>query len=106
MSIQYVLKGYRMSDINFEALGRCVHLKQQIELAILRRDQAFDELSVSYQKTEEHSISDRVKFADMDRIRGAFDELDNANTELTSLVDEYNKWASKASKREIKFIGC
>ncbi|EBP4586303.1 hypothetical protein VH79_24560 [Salmonella enterica] len=95
-----------MSGINFEALGRCVHLKQQIELAIMKRDQAFDELSVSYQKTEEHSVSERVKFADMDRMRGAFDELDNANTELTSLVDEYNRWADKGGKREIKFIDC
>ncbi|EDY1994243.1 hypothetical protein JYL57_001483 [Salmonella enterica subsp. enterica serovar Typhimurium] len=95
-----------MSGINFEALGRCVHLKKQIELAIMKRDQAFDELSVSYQKTEEHSVSERVKFADMDRMRGAFDELDNANTELTSLVDEYNRWADKGGKREIKFIDC
>ncbi|HGG5996080.1 TPA: hypothetical protein ACJG4C_005224 [Salmonella enterica subsp. diarizonae serovar 61:r:z53] len=95
-----------MSEINFEALGRCVHLKQQIEMVIMKRDQAFDELSVSYQKTEGHSVSERIKFADMGRMRVAFDELDNANTELTSLVDEYNRWADKCGRREMKFIDC
>ncbi|MBP1034010.1 hypothetical protein J8631_00385 [Serratia fonticola] len=93
-----------MSEINFEALGRCEHLKEQINKAIRDRDLAFAKMNHAYRKLDGHTVYDTIHFADMEKLRGGFDELERVNVELTSMVDEYNRWAPQADKRPIKFV--
>ncbi|MBE8596862.1 hypothetical protein [Xenorhabdus sp. BG5] len=91
-----------MSEIDFEALGRCHHLKGKINDTCHKRDGAFRDIKNKY-----HAGSnpfDAVYEIDMAFFHQKFKELDEANTELTILVNEYNQWAGKAGERPIRWI--
>ncbi|MGK4478628.1 hypothetical protein ACSMDC_09610 [Yersinia enterocolitica] len=93
-----------MSEIDFEALGRCEHVKGLISKAVRDRDLAFSHIASSYRKADHREIHDSVKFMDIEKMHGFIADLEKANTELTALVDEYNKWCEAAGKRPIKFV--
>lgn len=93
-----------MSDMNFEAIGRCEHLREEIQKYVRERDFAFSSMQSTYRPASSHTVHDTVHLANMEKLREQFDRLDVANTELTSLVDEYNRWAPEAGKRLIKFV--
>ena len=103
MSAQYVLRGYTMSEINFEALGRCTHLKEALSKAANERNIALNNLDCKSGKTSEYDLS-RVKHIDIQKLRKAIDDIEKADIELMSLVEEYNKYASQAKLDEIIIV--
>ncbi|EKN3986073.1 hypothetical protein ACS90Y_001634 [Yersinia enterocolitica] len=92
-----------MSEINFEALGRCEHLKGRITEVSSLRISAFRKLKYGFSDSES-TVIDRVHHADIDKLRDAIDELERADVELMALVEEYNKYAPEAGKRVINIV--
>lgn len=92
-----------MADINFEALGRCQHLKAQFIELKGQRDRAFSEIKHSYTESSS-SLPDAVHEFDTAHLRSACDKIDALNIELMTTVDEYNKWAKEASLPQLKII--
>lgn len=103
MSIHYVLREYSMADINFEALGRCQHLKALFLELRGKRDRAFNEIRHSYTESAS-SMPDTVHEFDTAHLRAACDRIDELNIELMTTVDEYNKWAKEANQPLLKVI--
>lgn len=103
MNVQYVLKGYSMSEVNFEALGRCEFLKDKIAESSRLRSVAFRKLKYGFDDSENSNIG-RIQHADIDKLRDAIDELEKADVELMALIEEYNKYAPAAGKRSIVII--
>ncbi|MEK9497054.1 hypothetical protein V2H77_11425 [Photorhabdus sp. P32] len=91
-----------MSEIDFEALGRCHHLKSKILEALRKRDDAFRDMKNQYHA--DPSPFDRIHEINMEFFHEKFKELDEANAELVILVSEYNKWAEKAGECTMKWI--
>jgi hypothetical protein len=103
MSIQYILRGYSVSEINFEAIGRCQHLKGRALELRRERDNVFRKIKHSYD--EPHmDTAQSVHYFDSSILRNIADKLDEINIELMSVVDEYNKWAKEAELPLIKII--
>jgi hypothetical protein len=92
-----------MTDINFEALGRCQHLKTQFIELKGKRDRAFSEIKHSYTESSS-SLPDSVHEFNTARLRSACDKIDALNIELMTTVDEYNKWAKEANLSQLKII--
>ncbi|MBT0378891.1 hypothetical protein [Morganella morganii] len=92
-----------MSEINFEALGRCQHLKQVVLDLRRKRDQAFNSIKHCY-VSPTHDSAMVVHHFDPGVIRTACDKIEEANIELMTAVDEYNKWAKEAEQPLIKII--
>ncbi|MBD2797714.1 hypothetical protein ID856_14390 [Xenorhabdus sp. 18] len=89
-----------MTEINFEALGRCEHLKDKILNAIADRNSASRLLKHGFSESSEYGIS-RIQHIDITKLREAIDALEKADIELMALVDEYNKYAAQAGKKDI-----
>ncbi|WP_446469406.1 hypothetical protein [Xenorhabdus stockiae] len=103
MSVQYILKGYAMSEINFEAIGRCQHLKAKIIELRRSRDRVFK--SVKYSYTEPHMDTfGTIHYFDSERLRDTINKLDEINIELMAAVDEYNQWAKDAELPVVKIL--
>ncbi|HHR6503125.1 TPA: hypothetical protein ACS8CD_003699 [Providencia alcalifaciens] len=92
-----------MSDINFEALGRCTHLKEALSKAVKERNTALSSLERIGARTNEYDIQ-RVKHVDVQKLRKAIDDVEKADIELTSLIEEYNSYASQAGLKEITIV--
>lgn len=104
MNTQYILKGYFMSDIDFEALGRCEHLKEKLRTAGHSRDMAFNEVKRSYRESTGYDWERTVNHVDISVMRSAVDRLESADNELMALVQEFNEWAPKAGKKQITIL--
>lgn len=102
--IHHPLIEYTMSEINFEALGRCQHLKDEINKAIRNRDGAFRSMARAYREQESHTVYDTVRFIDLEKMHQYLSELEAENAKVTALVEEYNRWAPSAGKSVIKFV--
>lgn len=92
-----------MSEINFEALGRCQHLKALFTELKGKRDRAFGEIKYSYTESAS-SLPDTVHEFDTASLRSACDRIDALNIELMTTVDEYNKWAKEANQPQLKIL--
>lgn len=103
MAIHYVLREYSMSEINFEAIGRCQHLKSQFMDLKARRDRMFSEVRASYTESM-RSLPDSVYEFEVNRVRALIDKIDAINIELMTTVDEFNKWAKEANLPQLNII--
>ncbi|CAI1577895.1 Uncharacterised protein [Serratia marcescens] len=92
-----------MSEINFEALGRCQHLKALVLELRRERDRTFNRIKHSY-ITPSQDTAESVHHFETGGLRTACDKLDHLNTELMTAVDEHNKWAKEANLPDIKVI--
>lgn len=104
MNTQYVLKGYFMSEIDFEALGRCEHLKEKLRTAGHARDMAYIEVKRAYWESPNYDWERNVNHVDIGVMRDAVDRLESADNELMALVQEFNEWAPKAGKKQITIL--
>lgn len=91
-----------MSEIDFEALGRCHHIREQIIDTLRKRDSAFDSIGYRYQRTQRFNVT--VSEVNMLAMHKNFKEFEEANTELMILVNEFNHWAEKAGERKLDII--
>ena len=92
-----------MSEINFEALGRCQHLKALVLELRRERDRTFNGIRHSY-ITPSQDTAEIVHHFETASLRAACDKLDRLNIELMSAVDEFNKWAKEANQQQIKIV--
>lgn len=91
-----------MTEIDFEALGRCHYLRGKIADASRRRDDAYKGMTEWY--TLEPNPYDRVYEVNMSNFHQNYKEFEPANEELTLLVGEYNQWAEKAGERPMNWV--
>lgn len=103
MSVQFVLKEYSMSGINYEALGRCHHLKDLIHDLHRERDSTFGKIKHSYTEPSQDA-ADTVHYIDVSEMYNHVLKLRTIDAELMTAIDEYNKWAKEASLPLIKII--
>ncbi|WP_460646028.1 hypothetical protein [Leclercia adecarboxylata] len=92
-----------MSDVDFEAIGRCEHLKSQISAAMASRDAAASRISSLTRDSGGGYFQERIRIIDLDVIEVQLLSLKQHDAHLKELVEEYNSWATKAGKREIVF---
>lgn len=69
-----------MSEINFEALGRCQHLKALVLELRRERDRTFNRIKHSY-ITPSQDTAEAVHHFETGGLRVACDKLDQLNTE-------------------------
>lgn len=96
-------KGKTMTELNFEAIGRCQYLKEELKEVLRKRDSAYSDLIHAYRKQENHEIYETVKYVDIEKMRISMNLLDEMNKKAILLVEEYNHWADKADKKKIEF---
>lgn len=89
-----------MSNIDYEAIGRCEHLREQINQAIRMRDMEAGKLSQASRMMS--SSPDLVMMVNLSRIETALESLKVHQQELRGLMEEYNEWAEKAGKKPIQ----
>ncbi|OXH79216.1 hypothetical protein [Pantoea agglomerans] len=90
-----------MSDVDYEALGRCEHLKGQFNEALRQRDWAASRLSSL--STLYSSSMDMILIANIKSIEEAVEQLKLHQGSLEKIVAEYNTWAEKAKKKPMQF---
>lgn len=88
-----------MTEIDFEALGRCHHVKDKLVKSIKRRDDAFSSIDYRYERTQR--FNGTVIDVNMEAMHKSFKELSDANAEVLALFSEYNRWAEKAGERAL-----
>ncbi|WP_275269128.1 hypothetical protein [Pantoea ananatis] len=92
-----------MSEIDFEAIGRCEHLKTEISRAIQSRHSAYSRLTTAYKGDGSGHVYNSITEIDTEKMQKALDELKNYEASVHELVREYNLWAAKASKQTLNF---
>ncbi|WP_041692076.1 hypothetical protein [Erwinia billingiae] len=93
-----------MSELNFEAMGRCEHLRKEITECLSKRDMHAQRVSSATRTTGSTFISNTITSMGISKIEKAIEELKEYETKLRVLVDEYNQWADKAGKPAITFM--
>lgn len=89
-----------MDEVNFEAIGRCEHLRSQINDALRMRDMEGSRLSNASRIMS--SSADLIMMVNTSRIETCYESLKNHQDALRKLIDEYNEWAEKAGKKPIQ----
>lgn len=93
-----------MSELNFEAIGRCEHLRKEIGDCLSKRDMFALRLSTAARTSGSTFISNTITAISISKIEDALQQLKTYETKARSLVDEYNQWAVKAGKESITFM--
>ncbi|WP_156943227.1 hypothetical protein [Pantoea septica] len=91
-----------MSEVDFEALGRCEHLKGKFNEALRLRDWAATKLaglSNLYSSTQ-----DMIYRVNIQEIEATLEVLKQHQSSLEEIVAEYNSWAEKANKKPMQFV--
>lgn len=97
--------GVMMTELNFEAMGRCEHLRKEIIECLSKRDMHAQRVSSATRTTGSTFISNTITSISITKIEKAIEELKEYESKLRVLVDEHNQWADKAGKAEITFMG-
>jgi len=92
-----------MSDIDFEALGRCQHISKQLESALRDRHTAYSKMNNCYRANGSGQVGTSVTTTDLKTMQAHFEEFKLIEQKIVELVGEYNEWAPKANERVIKF---
>lgn len=85
---------------NYEAIGRCQVLSEQVESLKKQRSVICQQLSHQLTSLGE-SIPGVVYQLDTDATFAEWKELERINRELMIAVHEFNQWAPQADKRAI-----
>ncbi|SFF37228.1 hypothetical protein SAMN05216563_1316 [Phytobacter palmae] len=93
-----------MSDVDFEAIGRCEHLRSQISAAMSARNVEASRISHATRDSGGSFFQERIRIIDLDAIDAQLISLKQHDAHLRELVNEYNSWATKAGKSEIVYI--
>lgn len=92
-----------MSDIDFEALGRCKHISKQLESALRDRHTAYSRMDNCYKANGSGQVGTSVTTTDLNAMQTHFEEFKLIEQKIVELITEYNEWAPKAGERVIKF---
>lgn len=89
--------------MNIDEKIRCSQLLQRIEAVNVERTKVFSRLTVLFCTPDRRSGQEMV-LLDVDALRNVCEEFTVANSELLSLVQEYNRIAGSNGFDEIKII--
>lgn len=89
--------------VNIDEKIRCSQLLQRIEAVNVERTKVFSRLTVLFCTPDRRSGQEMV-LLDVDALRNVCEEFTAANSELLSLVQEYNRIAGSNGFDEIKII--
>lgn len=89
--------------MNIDEKIRCSQLLQRIEAVNVERTKVFSCLTVLFCTPDRRSGQEMV-LLDVDALRNVCEEFTAANSELLSLVQEYNRIAGSNGFDEIKII--
>lgn len=90
-----------MTDINFEAIGRCQHLKTLFTELKGKRARVLNEVKDCCPEPVS-SLPDTVQYFDCARLRSVCERLDAINIEFMATVEEHNQWAKEANQSLIQ----
>lgn len=93
-----------MSELNFEAMGRCEHLRKEIIACLAKRDMFAQRIGSASRISGSTFISNTITSISIVKIENAVEELKACESSLRRLVDEHNQWAAKAEKDPITFM--
>lgn len=92
-----------MSEVDFEAIGRCEHLRSEFSKILGLRQQAASKISQATRNLDGSYFQERLKKLSIEAIEADLATLKSHEEKLHQLVEEYNKWAEKAGKEKITF---
>nr|WP_318375383.1 hypothetical protein [Enterobacter sp.] len=92
-----------MDQVDFEAIGRCEHLKDGINDILKLRDMAASRISSATRQSGNNSIYGAIKEFNMAFIDSELENLKKTDAQLRKLITEYNSWAERAGKSPILF---
>ncbi|MGO3056988.1 MAG: hypothetical protein ACTID3_08660 [Halomonas sp.] len=79
---------------NYDAIGRCLKLKEEISSLTVKRNKAIMDLRHQLHSTMgSNSPANVVYTFDSEKAYAAIKALDDANTELMATVSEFNEYA-------------
>ncbi|KFF48096.1 hypothetical protein GY26_16000 [Gammaproteobacteria bacterium MFB021] len=91
-----------MTEPNYEAIGRCNVLSQEIESASAERNRALAELREQLRKTQGVRGEPHYGF-DAQAAHDRLDRIESLSHRLREKVDDFNHYAAEAGQRPIKF---
>lgn len=92
-----------MEDVDYEAIGRCEHLKDAINEALRMRDMAASRISAATRQSGNAAIHGPIKEFEFGFIDSELENLKETDKKLRVLISEYNEWPEKAGKKKITF---
>ncbi|TDX18498.1 hypothetical protein EDF88_0984 [Buttiauxella sp. BIGb0552] len=91
-----------MSEMNFEAIGRCEYLRNELSNIVSKRHTAYSRMTSAYNARGSSHVYDSITTTDIEKMQSAFEELKSLEVEMLKLVAEYNEWAPQAGKSLIR----
>jgi len=91
-----------MSELDFEAMGRCQHIGKQLESALRDRFTEYSRMTSCFKANGNGQYNNSVTTTDLDKMQKHFEELKVFEKKILELVTEYNEWAPKAGITIIK----
>lgn len=93
-----------MSEVNYEALGRCDHLRGEIDKAHHERELAIISLNQMHRTNgAPNRVYNEVRKVNIDAMQEQLLKVKQIDENLSKLIEEHNAWAKQADKPLIKY---
>ena len=97
-----------MSEVNYEAIGRCKILNEKIKTLHSERMKAIGDLRSAiyslHQKGNINRVPPEVVEFDPQSLADLVDKVGHCDSELMRAVHEYNNWCAEAGEKPVKLI--
>lgn len=97
-----------MSELNYEAIGRCKILNEKIKALHSERMKAIGDLRSSvytlHQKGNINRIPPEIVEFNPQSLAELVERVDHYDSELMRAVHEYNNWCTEADEKPVKLI--
>ncbi|WP_110685073.1 hypothetical protein [Salinicola aestuarinus] len=91
-----------MTELNYEAIGRCKVLAKEIESASVERNRAINELREQLRKT--HGVRGEPHYDfDAAKAHASLEQIERLTQDLREKVDDFNHYAADAGERPVRF---
>ncbi|HGA5461334.1 TPA: hypothetical protein ACISVX_002678 [Salmonella enterica subsp. diarizonae serovar 50:k:z35] len=97
-----------MSELNYEAIGRCKILNEKIKALHAERMKAIGDLRSSvyslHQKGNINRVPPEIVEFDPQSFTDLVEKVGHYDSELMRAVHEYNNWCAEAGEKPVKLI--
>lgn len=97
-----------MSEMNYEAIGRCKVLNEKIKDLHADRMEAIGDLRTAvyalHQKGNIHRVPPEIIEFDPQSLTALVEKVGHFDGELMRAVSEFNNWCSEAGEKPVKLI--
>ena len=93
-----------MSEPNYEAIGRCKILGERVRMLDIERNKGIQELRAEVSRLSKGNSNSRppeIVLFDINLINSLAEKIAAADSELMSVVNEFNNWCQDAGEKPV-----